>query len=475
MNSFVNAAIQQPDSLTENGAATFASSLDTHVDLFFRVGASRGKAAEVVNLFKQALKADSALAIRIALWARDVRGGAGEREIFREMLKVMSTEQQAQLVRKIVEVGRWDDLGVLVEHGDVAVSHAAAWFWRESVLSGNGLAAKWAPRKGNLAVKLRNIWQMSPKQYRKTLVTTTNVVEQKMCAKQWDEIEFGHVPSVAAARYNTAFMRNATEQYKAYKEALVKGDAKINATAIFPHDVIRAAYNLYGLSTPTVDTDVVDAQWNALPDYCNGKASDILVMSDVSGSMSSIVSGTVTAMHVSIALGLYISERQTGAFKDLVLTFDTNPTFHKVHGEGIVARTNNLANADWGGSTDLNKAFKLVLQTAIDNKVSADEMPKILLVLSDMEFNYCGKLTNHQALRQMYAEAGYEMPKVVFWNLNSCTQNVPVRHTEQGVALVSGFSPAILKSILGAEDFSPKQIMLDAVMSDRYTVEGVTA
>ena len=146
MNQFVNAAIQMPDSSTENGAATFSSSLDTHVDLFFRVGASRGKAAEVVRLFKKALAENQDLAIRVALWARDARGGAGEREIFREMLKVMPPEVQLALIPKIVELGRWDDLGVLVEsnYGNVVVK--AAFHWHDAIMNGNGLAAKWCPR-----------------------------------------------------------------------------------------------------------------------------------------------------------------------------------------------------------------------------------------------------------------------------------------------------------------------------------------
>lgn len=474
MNAFVQAAMQHPDSATENGAATFASSLNTNVDLFFRVGASRGKAAEVTRLFKQAQNENPSLAIRIALWARDARGGAGEREIFRSMLKEMPRVTQLSLIMKVVELGRWDDLGILVEGADNLVAETAAHYWKNAVLEGPGLAAKWAPRKGDLALKLRTLWGMSPKQYRKTVVNATKVVEQQMCAKEWNNIEFAHVPSVAAARYNAAFKKNATESYAAYKQALVKGETKINASAIFPHDVIRAAYNPWGHTTANIDTDVVDAQWNAMPDYCAGKASDILVMSDVSDSMGSVVSGQVTAMHISIALGLYISERQSGPFKDLVLTFDTNPTFHKVHGKGIVARTKNLASAPWGGTTDINKAFKLVLDTAVNNKVSANDMPKMLLILSDMEFDYCGKLSNMQALRKMYAEAGYEMPKLVFWNLNSRSQNVPVRNDESGVSLVSGFSPAILKSILAAKTFTPEQIMLDAVMAQRYYVPGIT-
>ena len=256
MNTFVNAAVQVPDSVTENGAATFASSLNMNVDLFFKVGASRGKLDQLVPLFKQALKEDSKLATRIALWARDARGGAGERDAFRAMLKEMSVATQLALIPKIVELGRWDDLAVLIEtESDDDIALCAAVFWKTAVLSGNGLAAKWAPRKGSLAVKLRSLWGMSPKQYRKTLVTATKVVETQMCAKDWDNINFNHVPSVAAARYNAAFMRNAAESYTAYKEALVSGEAKINASAIFPHDVVRGA-----LVGAYVDTDVVDAQ-----------------------------------------------------------------------------------------------------------------------------------------------------------------------------------------------------------------------
>ena len=466
-NAFVNAAVQLPDSVTENGAATFASSLNKNVDLFFKIGASRGNAAAAVAAFKQAVKEDVKLATRIALWARDARGGAGEREVFREILKTLPRMAQLGLISKIVELGRWDDLSILVEGTDALVAETAAHYWKNAVLDGHGLAAKWAPRKGDLAMKLRAAWGMSPKQYRKTIVNATNVVEQKMCAKQWNEIEFSHVPSVAASRYNAAFLRNAPDAYKVYKDALVKGEAKINASAIFPHDVVRG-------KDEATDKDVIDAQWNALPDFLNGKNSDILVMSDVSGSMSDKVSGSVTAMHVSIALGLYISERQPGAFKDLVLTFSSSPQFHKVTGKGIVDRINNLSSASWGMSTDINAAFKLILNTAVKNKVPAAEMPKMLLILSDMEFDYCGENTNTQAAQKLFADAGYEMPKLVFWNLSSRSQNVPVRHNAQGVALVSGFSPAILKSLLAAESFTPERIMLDTVLQARYDVPSVT-
>lgn len=474
-NSFVQAAIQQPDSFTENGADTFASSLNTHVDLFFRVGASRSNPDEVLELFEQAYRANADLAIRIALWARDVRGGAGEREIFRKMLGLMTPKHQLMLLNKIVEVGRWDDLSPLVLSDSTLVAETVSEFWKDAVVSGNNLAAKWCDRKGPVAIKLRKLWGMTPKQYRKLLVNTTHVVETQMCAKQWDDIEFSHVPSVASARYNRAFKRNATQKYELYKQALVDGTSKINASAIFPHDVIRAVLDNdrpYGVDDKGVDKDIVNAQWKALPDFCAGKASDILVMSDVSGSMCTPVSGSVQAIDISIALGLYISERQVSPFKDLVLTFSSQPSFHKVHGTNIVDRIKNLSQAKWDMSTDLSAAFKLILDTATNNDVEAEHMPKMLVILSDMEFNpsSVNNATNFSAMQTMYQQAGYQIPKVVFWNLNSKSKNVPVRFNQQGVALVSGFSPSIMKTILAADELVPEKIMLDAVMVDRYQV-----
>lgn len=463
MNTFVNAAIQTPDAFTENGDVAFKSSLSTAVDLFFRVGASRQSPFEAVSLFNSLYKdSDSKdLAIRLLLWARDARQGAGERNVFREMVKSLTRFDRINLIEKIVEVGRWDDLLSLMGK-DGEVDEAIANYWKTSISQGNALAAKWAPRKGPHAVALRALWNLSPKAYRKFIVNATNVVEQKMCAKDWDSIEFSHVPSVAAARYNAAFYRNALSKYTEYKDALVAGETKINAKAMFPHDVVRGRRE-------AVEASVMDAQWKALPDFTDGKASDILVMSDVSDSMFTPVSGSVTALDISIALGLFVSERQKGPFKDLVLTFSSQPTFHKVHGNGIVERINNLSSAKWGMTTNIDAALDLILITAINNKVSKDELPKMLIILSDMEFDASvrnGTLT--QRTKAKFAEAGYDLPKIVFWNLSNRSGAIPVRFNQAGVALVSGFSPSIMKSLMAGEEFTPESIMLKTVMVDRY-------
>jgi hypothetical protein len=335
----------------------------------------------------------------------------------------------------------------------------------------NGLCAKWMPRKGVVAEKLRNFMGMSPKQYRKTLVNLTNVVETKMCAKDWDSIEFGKLPSVASARYQKAFGKNAYESYSAYIASLVKGEAKINAGALYPYDVTK--------SLTHGNAKVANEQWKALPNYMEGANDMILPVVDVSGSMSSPAgsSKTVTCMDVAISLGLYISERNEGAFKDAFITFSDNPQLQVLSGS-LQDRYAQMSSADWGMSTNLEATFKLILDQATKHNLSQDEMPNKILILSDMEFNSATgrgygreshwNPTAQQMIEKMYDTAGYTMPQIVYWNIQSRNGGVPVAFDAKGTALVSGFSPAIMTSLLGGDIESPQQIMDKTIMSDRY-------
>ena len=315
--------------------------------------------------------------------------------------------------------------------------------------------------------------QMSPKQYRKTLVNMTNVVETKMCAKEWDTIEFGKLPSVASARYQKAFGKNAYESYSAYIQSLVKGEAKINAGAVYPYDVTK--------SLTHGNAKVANEQWKALPNYMEGANDMILPVVDVSGSMSSPAgsSKTVTCMDVAISLGLYISERNEGPFKDSFITFSSNPQLQVLSGT-LSDRYAQMASSDWGMSTNLEATFKLILDQATKHKLSQDEMPNKILILSDMEFNSATggggwrndarswNPTAQQMIEKMYNDAGYKMPQIVYWNIQSRNGGVPVAFDTQGTALVSGFSPAIMTSLLGGDIESPQQIMDKTILSERY-------
>lgn len=325
-----------------------------------------------------------------------------------------------------------------------------------------GLVAKWSPRKGPIAKALREYMNETPKGYRKLVVNLTKVVETQMCAREWDKIEYGHVPSVAAARYQKAFNRHDAERYAEYKEALTRGDAKINAQAVYPYDVIKSVKN--------GDSAVAVAQWEALPNYLGD--DKILPMVDVSGSMECKVGGNanLTCMDVAVSLGLYIADKQQGAFKDMWLTFSNDSHIEVLRGN-LLNKIRRMRHDHIGYSTSIESAFRSVLATATRANVPAEEMPKYLLILSDMEFNPAAFGANIKAIdmvRQQYEAAGYALPKIVWWNLNARQGNVPVKFDEQGTALVSGFSPAILKNILAAKNFTPVDIMMDTIDSERY-------
>ena len=443
--------------VTTNGMPAFKSTLNANLDLFFNIGTARG--SDMSEPFLKAYKENPDLALRILQWSRDIRGGAGERQRFRDLLVsacgILSDDEVIKLLYKIPEIGRYDDLHCLL---GTAYETDALHVHAVGIKNGNGLASKWAPRKGIVANKLREHLGMSPKQYRKTIVGLTKVVEQQMCANKWDEIEYSHVPSVASKKYGRAFARHDTFRYEQYLESVMSGGAKMNASAIFPHDVVS------GLG---INSRQADAQWKSLPNYLEGTDERILVVCDVSGSMYGL------PLDVSVALGLYFSERLEGVFKDCVVTFSEQPEFVKLSGGELSERVSELKKIKWGMSTNLEAVFDKLLSVAVDNSITQNQMPTKLMIISDMQFNHCIKNGNQRAMKMIenkFSKAGFEIPQVVFWNVtNTNTGNVPISMNDSGVALVSGASPAVVKCVLGG-NLSPMQIMLDAVMIDRYNL-----
>lgn len=454
---------------TTNGMMTHKSSLDACVDFFYQAGSSRGR--NVVDLFSKAYVQDAHIATRLALYLRDARGGQGERQLFKDVFAYIlgkDTDVAGRVLARVPELGRWDD--VLVAF-NTPLENQALQMIKLALEANDGLCAKWMPRpngKGKEnANKIRKFMNLTPKAYRKMLVDLTNVVEQQMCAKDWDNINYSHVPSLAAARYQAAFSKNDPVGYTTYREGLKKGDpkVKVNAAAVYPYDVIK--------SLRTGDRTVSDAQWKALPDYLGGSEENIMPMVDVSGSMCAATSiNGITCMDVALSLGLYLSERSNGIFKDSFMTFSTNPEIVTVKGD-LSDRMRNMSRANWAMSTNLEAAFSLMLRTAVQHSLPASEMPTQILILSDMQFNSCVRNWNARAIdmiRSQYEAAGYKMPKVVFWNLKASVGQSPVTADENGTALVSGFSPSIMAAVLGAdpEEFTPRAIMLKKLSDERY-------
>lgn len=474
MSTFVEAVVNQ-EARTENGMKARKSTANAVVDLFYNIGASRGK--NIVPAFTAAFVENKELALRTALWARDVRGGSGERELFRNILRHLENtdvKSAVLLMAKVPELGRWDDL--LVFKGDF-LKQMAFEMIKNALEANNGLCAKWMPRQGETAAEMRKYFGWSPKFYRKRLVELTKVVETQMCAKQWDEINFSHVPSVAASRYKKAFNRN-TPMYATYVESLVKGDdpkVKVNAGAVYPYDVLKGRIGGY-MKFDKTELDLVQKQWEALPNFVGD--ANILPLVDVSGSMSCPAGGHgsksgLTCMEVAVSLGLYLADKNTGKFKDTFLTFSNKPELLNLKGN-INQKIDQMVKSNWAMNTDMIAAFKKILDVAVKGNVPQKEMPAMLLILSDMQFDQCVEYDDNalQAIERNYRNAGYEMPKVVFWNLNASYGNAPVKFNETGTALVSGFSPAIVKPLLSCDmdSFTPEAIMLKTIMDDRYAV-----
>lgn len=470
MNTFVNAVVNQ-EARTDNGMKARKSTANACVDLFFKAGASRGK--DIVPAFTAAYVEDKHIALRIAAWLRDARGGAGERALFRSILTHLEktdTDAASALMDKVPELGRWDDLLVVTD----PVLKAKAFNMIETALkAGNGLCAKWMPRKGQMANDLRFAFNWTPKFYRKRLVELTKVVETQMCANDWDNINFSHVPSLASARYKKAFGRHTTK-FAEYVQALVKGDnpeVKVNAGAVYPYDVLKGLA-FRSMSYDKTALDHITKQWEAMENFVGD--ANILPLVDVSGSMSCSVGGnsSLQCIDVAVSLGLYLADKNVGKFKDTFLTFSGNPELLHLQGN-IVEKVHQMVKSQWNMNTNIVAAFDKILKVAKDGNVPQEEMPGMLLILSDMQFDQCVRFdaSAMESVKRQYAEAGYEVPAIVFWNINS-RDNVPVKHNANGVALVSGFSPAIMKSVLSAKmgEFTPEGIMMKTIMNDRYAV-----
>ena len=469
MNNSQMETVENPNvTLTDNGMITNPTSLNKCVDLFFSIGSMRGKSKDkVVNLFNEAYNENPLVASKILFWVRDVRSGAGERQTFRDVISYLTTNSP-QTVRKniglIPEFGRWDDVLVLfgTELEDDMFS-----LIKTALSNGDGLCAKWMPRKGIVANKLRKLFRTTPKQYRKMLVGLTNVVESKMCAKDWENIDYSKLPSLATSRYQKSFNKNDNERYNEYKKSLQDGTAKVNAGAVYPYDIVKSI-NMGG------DKIVSEKQWESLPNWMEGSVERILPVVDVSGSMCVEVGGNpnLSCMDVAISLGMYISERNEGNFKDAFITFSNNPQLQYLTGS-LRDRLYQLRRADWGMSTDLEAVFNLILNQAKINNVPKDNMPTKILILSDMQFNQATRRDEFSAqsmIEAMYEEMGYTKPDIIYWNLNAKGGNFPVEFDKNGTALVSGFSPSILKSILGGKGMTPESILMDTVNDERYSV-----
>ena len=465
MDAFLE-ALSTKNARTANGAITNSTSLNKCLDFFSIAGNHR----ENVESFEAAFGEDPQLAMRILFWSRDCRGGAGARKNFITIMKKLQLERPAvfsKVFKFIPEFGYWKDVYHLNPTPEV-IKFIADTLVNES---DHSLCAKYCPRKGEWFYQLRKILRMSPSEFRHFIVSKTQVVENLMCANKWNSIKYEEVPSVAGLRYKNTFIKHDNERYNQYIQNVLSNKTKINSSVLYPNDIY---HNYKYQSNGAISADAIKAMWDNLPNFMEGCKDRILPVCDVSGSMYG------TPMEVSVALGCYISERNEGPFKDAFITFSSKPELQILSGD-IISRFNQLSNAHWGMNTNLQAVFDLILNRAQETNIAQELMPTKLLIISDMHFDmavgtanywygYTPEPTNFEAIKAKYAAAGYEMPGIIFWNVNGDAGNVPVTMRDQNVGLVSGYSPSILKSVLQAKVLSPIELMLNTVNTERYSV-----
>ena len=509
MNAIQN-TINDEISVTENGALGYRTTGKELLDLNFAVASLRSMSdEEVANRFKKAFCEDKILAMKWLFFARDVRQGLGERRLFRVVLADLvksNPEMVIPVINLIPEYGRYDDLWCLLDNeksADVVYQIVYAQLTTDLANMEKAkpisLLAKWMPSINASSAKTKEYGKKlckhtcwSEREYRKTLSKLRkylDVVEVKMSGKNWSEIKYEAVPSRANLIYNNAFLRNDEERRRDYLDKLEKGETKINASTLFPHDIIHKYTNGYCYMRAKDTT--IEALWKALPDTVNG-CGNTIVVADGSGSMATMVDphSSVSALDVANALAIYFAERSSGQFKDKYITFSERPQIVDfTNCDSLHAKLQKALAHDEVANTNIEAVFDLILTSAVNNHMSQEDLPENILIISDMEFdscavgstvvqslNYWGR-TKYEygvadqrlfdSISQRYEAAGYKLPRLIFWNVASRTGTIPVKENELGVTLVSGFSTNVAKMVMsGKTDLF--ECLLETLNSERY-------
>jgi len=486
---------------TENGALGYRTTGKELLDLNFSVASLReANPADIVKRFSKAFFEDKITAMKWLFFARDIRdSGLGERRLFRVIIEHLATENPeyiAPLLGMIPEYGRFDDLWCLLDTklADNVISIVVKQLAQDTsdMLDGKSISllAKWLPSANassattkHYAKKLYRKMGISEKEYRiglSALRRYLDVVECKMSDKSWSEIDYAAVPSRANLLYNKAFLRNDEERRREFLESLSKGETKINAGTLFPHDIVHKYTSGSWHSVNEFDA-TLEELWRALPDAVDS-FDNTIVVADGSGSMTTRIGDSVTALDVANALAIYFAERSSGAFKDQYITFSERPQLVNLgNGKGLREKLQIALSYNEVANTNIEAVFDLILTTAVREHMRQEDLPNNILIISDMEFDSC--VTSGESrdkpdsrlfsvIQKRYEEAGYRIPRLVFWNVNSRTGTIPVTENDLGVALVSGFSTNIAKMVMSNQT-EPYECLLEILNSERYSPIGV--
>lgn len=492
---------------TENGARGYKSSGSALVDLNFAVTQLRSKTgdkandAKIIDKFRAAYQENPELAVVWLIYARSIRDkiGLGERNIFRVCMIDLAKNNMDSFVKKVIpkfgELGRYDDLWPLLNikaTRNAVCGYVVAQLGKdiEDYKQGKNISllAKWMPscntsskQTVKYSMTLQKALKWTPRQYRQTLATLRkhiDVTEVKMSDNQWQAIDYEKVPSKANLLYSKAFLKHDEDRRRKYLGALNKGDAKINASVVYPHEIVHA-YNFPKYSCRNVIVDpALEAMWKTFSSENSFNLKNIIVVADGSGSMTTKIRGTdISCLEVANALSIYCSEHCEGAYKDKYITFSTQPQLVDLSDcKTLRDKVVEARKYDEVSNTNIELTFDLLLNVAVDYGMSQDEIPDVL-VLSDLGFDYAtgdnrGKAPDQSlfnTIRDKWNDAGYELPKIVWWNIASMQSNaLPVSNNENfPCALVSGFSVNVLKMVM-SKKLNPYDVLVETLENPVY-------
>lgn len=480
--------------VTDNGATTYRSTGNHCLDLFMSIGAFRYEDdEEICKVASRAYIEDKDTFMKILFYARDIRFGLGERETFRKILVWLSFHGLDSLqknIHRIPEYGRFDDLLCLL--GTPAEKDAVDMIKKQlsedlaNLATGKSvsLLAKWLPSINTssydafaYACRLSEALGMTKAEYRKTLSALRkriNIIENNLRERKFD-FDYEKIPSMALFKYRQAFVREDNDRYVSFLNDVKSGKVVMKTSSLAPYQIVTQITKnekvFSGDSGYRYITDEekrsLDVTWNALPDYTNGQ--NALAVVDGSGSMYTTISST-KPVDVAISLGIYFAEHTKGAFKNHFITFSASPRLIKIEGKDIFEKVTFCAGYNEVANTNIEAVFKLILKTAIKNNLPQSELPEVIYIISDMQFDVCSEnsdLTNFENAKLTFERYGYKLPSIVFWNVNASSENCPVAANEQGVTLVSGFTPKLFSMAI-SNDLNPYEYMMSAIGVDRY-------
>jgi len=471
---------------TENNALSHASTGSKVLNLFALGGALRERpVSQVRDLIHEAWSDSKSLAIRAIFYLADVREGQGERDFFKTAIKYLidhSPEVASRIIPLIPEYSRWD---LVYQFVGTKLEESMFEFVKEQFAidmkaETPSLLGKWLKSVNTSSEESKTLGRLtakkfglSEKDYRKSLSTLRGkigVVEKAMSARNWDKVDLDKIPGMAYSRYMNAWKTHIPTKLEKYLLDIANGKLTMKTGVIYPHNIMKDALQAFA-AKDAVKTQSTELQWRDLPDYVDGDMEYIIPVIDTSGSMQSTIdtSGTKAEL-VARTLGIYLSERLAGEFKNHFITFSSRPILAEIKGETLARKYLNMPSII--DNTNIEAVFDLILNTAIKHKVTVEDMPSKIVIFSDMEFDQSVSkrvdITLFQLIKERFVEAGYNMPQLIFWNLQARNDQFPVNQHETGAALVSGYSPVTFKYMLGKPIVSPYENMMEVLNGPRY-------